>query len=98
MSSLSIFSIVNSLSGWVVADQTLTCPPAHLVAKYLFLSLSSDTIFITDSVCASLIMSNWFFYSVPRTIKFPYPNEAIIMSFFSPVVDMVFKASCVSMV
>lgn len=57
VSSLSMFSIVNNLSGWVVADHTLTCPSAHLVAKYLLANFAKEITLITGDKCAYLMIS-----------------------------------------
>jgi hypothetical protein len=64
-SSASMLNSVNRRSGWFVADQMLTCPSTHLVAKYLFFSLLSETIYDIGSPCASWKISSWFLLVSP---------------------------------
>jgi len=57
-SSASMLKSVKSRSGWFVADQMFTCPSTHLVAKYLFFSLLSDTIYEMASPWANWKISS----------------------------------------
>ena len=75
-----------------------TWPSPHLVAKYLFFSLSKLTIWMIDCACAHGSIESWLSLDLPNIIRWPGPRPQTRRSSFSPVIYIELRGSCVSIV